>query len=130
VRCGSIICTRFRHVFPSHSWKNFSLYDHPITKSSAGETSEHVGDGYFLTSATKSGSSKKVPPPHLPFQTLAGQDAFNTSNNPTKLKAKVIKQIWHYLHELSPPFASLLSPSASYFPAAITRFLGFRSPQC
>jgi len=32
---------------------NFSLEDHPMTKFSAGETTEHVGDDYFLTSGDK-----------------------------------------------------------------------------
>ena len=32
---------------------NFSLEDHPMTKFSAGETTEHVGDDYFLDSGDK-----------------------------------------------------------------------------
>jgi phytanoyl-CoA hydroxylase len=32
---------------------NFSLDDHPMTKFSTGESSEHVGDDYFLTSGDK-----------------------------------------------------------------------------
>jgi phytanoyl-CoA hydroxylase len=32
---------------------NFSLDDHPMTKFSTGEGSEHVGDEYFLTSGDK-----------------------------------------------------------------------------
>jgi hypothetical protein len=32
---------------------NFSLDDHPVTKFSAGETTEHVGDDYFLESGDK-----------------------------------------------------------------------------
>ena len=32
---------------------NFSLEDHPMTKFSAGETTEHVGDDYFLNSGDK-----------------------------------------------------------------------------
>ena len=32
---------------------NFSLADHPMTKFSAGETTEHVGDDYFLNSGDK-----------------------------------------------------------------------------
>jgi hypothetical protein len=31
----------------------FSLDDHPMTKFSTGESSEHVGDDYFLTSGDK-----------------------------------------------------------------------------
>lgn len=33
--------------------ENFSLDDHPMTKFSTGETSDHVGDDYFLTSGDK-----------------------------------------------------------------------------
>ena len=33
--------------------ENFSLDDHPMTKFSTGESSEHVGDDYFLTSGDK-----------------------------------------------------------------------------
>jgi phytanoyl-CoA hydroxylase len=32
---------------------NFSLSDHPMTKFSTGESSEHVGDDYFLSSGDK-----------------------------------------------------------------------------
>jgi hypothetical protein len=33
--------------------EKFSLDDHPMTKFSTGETSDHVGDDYFLTSGDK-----------------------------------------------------------------------------
>ncbi len=33
--------------------ETFSLEDHPMTKFSAGETTEHVGDDYFLNSGDK-----------------------------------------------------------------------------
>lgn len=33
--------------------ENFSLDDHPMTKFSSGETEEHVGDDYFLSSGDK-----------------------------------------------------------------------------
>ena len=32
---------------------NFSLDDHPMTKFSTGESAEHVGDDYFLSSGDK-----------------------------------------------------------------------------
>jgi len=32
---------------------SFSLDDHPMTKFSTGETSDHVGDDYFLSSGDK-----------------------------------------------------------------------------
>jgi phytanoyl-CoA hydroxylase len=38
----------------SHSLlDDFSLEDHPMTKFSTGESSEHVGDDYFLSSGDK-----------------------------------------------------------------------------
>jgi hypothetical protein len=41
-------------LFETHSLlENFSLDDHPLTKFSTGESSEHVGDDYFLTSGDK-----------------------------------------------------------------------------
>lgn len=33
--------------------ENFSLENHPMTKFSAGESEEHVGDDYFLSSGDK-----------------------------------------------------------------------------
>lgn len=33
--------------------ENFSLADHPMTKFSTGESSDHVGDDYFLSSGDK-----------------------------------------------------------------------------
>jgi len=33
--------------------ENFSLDDHPMTKFSTGESSDHVGDDYFLDSGDK-----------------------------------------------------------------------------
>jgi hypothetical protein len=33
--------------------ENFSLDDHPMTKFSTGESSEHIGDDYFLSSGDK-----------------------------------------------------------------------------
>jgi phytanoyl-CoA hydroxylase len=33
--------------------EDFSLDDHPMTKFSTGESSDHVGDDYFLTSGDK-----------------------------------------------------------------------------
>jgi phytanoyl-CoA hydroxylase len=33
--------------------ENFSLEDHPMTRFSTGESSEHVGDDYFLSSGDK-----------------------------------------------------------------------------
>lgn len=57
-------------------------------------------------------------------------DAFDTQGNLTKPKDKAINKIGHYLHKLSPPFASLLEPQATHSPGAIARSLGFEDPRC
>lgn len=58
-------------------------------------------------------------------------DAFDASGNLNKPKERAINKIGHYLHALSPPFASLLSsPSGHADPAAIARSLGFEDPRC
>ncbi|KAI1429186.1 phytanoyl-CoA dioxygenase [Xylaria sp. FL1777] len=116
--------------------EDFSLADHPMTRFSTGEKSEHVGDDYFLTSGDK-------------IRFFFEEDAFSATGELQKPKARAINKIGHYLHGLSAPFAALLDAALNpdlqgagtstgsvaagrkeSHPAAVARALGFRDPRC
>ncbi|TKA22159.1 hypothetical protein B0A50_08216 [Salinomyces thailandicus] len=91
----------------------FPLDEHPMTRFSTGEQSDHVGDDYFLTSSDK-------------VRFFFEEDAFDNDGNLTKPKHLAINKIGHYLHQLSPSFnrASITSQNAN-----IARDLGFKDPR-
>ncbi|KAJ6440496.1 phytanoyl-CoA dioxygenase [Purpureocillium lavendulum] len=109
---------------------SFSLADHPLTRFSTGEKSDHVGDDYFLTSGDK-------------VRFFFEEDAFDDAGNLTKDKERAVNKIGHALHALSEPFKALLGGTATasteeqqqqqqdeVSPAAVAHALGFRDPRC
>ena len=93
--------------------QDFSLDDHPMTKFSTGESQDHVGDDYFLTSGDK-------------VRFFFEEDAFDSDGSLNKTKERAINKIGHYLHALSPAFNSASINSKN---ARIAQAIGFRDPR-
>jgi hypothetical protein len=97
------------------------LSTHPLTRFRTGgeDGKDHVGDDYFLSSGDK-------------IRFFLEDDAFDAAGALTKPKHRAVNKIGHYLHALSPPFASLLSTPPTDMkarPRAVARALGFADPR-
>lgn len=84
-----------------------------MTKFSTGQSSAHVGDDYFLTSGDR-------------VRFFFEEDAFSSSGELQKPKARAINKIGHYLHELSPPFREATFTALH---REIAKSFGFQDPR-
>lgn len=92
---------------------DFDLTSHPMTRFSTGETSDHVGDDYFLESNDK-------------VRFFFEEGAFDDSGALTKPKDKAVNKIGHALHDLDPDFHAIsINPRI----ASVARALGYRDPR-
>jgi phytanoyl-CoA hydroxylase len=109
--------------------REFPLDTHPMTRFSTGETSDHVGDDYFLTSGDKV---------RFFFEEAAFSDPGNSSSSGsggsgsilTKPKERAINKIGHALHTHIPAFAAISHAGPiGKLNATIASQLGFRDPR-
>jgi hypothetical protein len=104
--------------------RDFPLDTHPLTQFTTGdgkdESTNHVGDDYFLDSGDK-------------IRFFFEPDAFSTEPDPLtggaallKPKNLAVNKIGHSLHTLSPPFKAV---SLNERNAAVAKSLGFTDPR-
>jgi len=97
-----------------HMLDTFPLDTHPLTKFSTGDSSDHVGDEYFLTSGSE-------------IRFFFEENAFDPKTGSlTKPKARAVNKIGHNLHGLSLPFRKVTLNERT---RGIARSIGFRDPR-
>ena len=122
-RDGYVVIPNFLSPDVTHQLKHrvdelldaFSLDQHPLTKFSTGETSEHVGDNYFLTSGDK-------------VRYFLEEDAFDSNQTLVKPPRLSVNKIGHGLHEHDPMFAQVSGSAKVHQICHDT--LKFRDPRC
>lgn len=110
---GYLVIPNFFDASPvlEHSRSVVGSFDpstHPLTKFTTGETSDHVGDRYFLTSGTN-------------ISYFLEEGAVDESGKLTCAKERAINKVGHALHQLDPVFRDF---SFSSRIQAISRSLG------
>ncbi|ORX62382.1 phytanoyl-CoA dioxygenase [Hesseltinella vesiculosa] len=93
--------------------QQLDLNGHPMTQFSTGETNDHVGDDYFLTSGDK-------------VRYFFEEGAFNDRGELTVPKERAINKVGHGLHMLDPVFAGFTLNDKM---ASLAHQIGFQSPR-